>query len=165
MKKKGVKLNKLSEKIILYVTQSDLENLEKCINDDENVLESIDNYSRTLVHIATINNKIEILELLIKLNAKLNVKDSVGWSPLHYAIQNKLIQIVNLLIENNADIEIKDDFGNTPLWRATFSSNGNGEVIKLLISKKANVNNENDSGISPIKLANTISNYDIKQFF
>lgn len=80
---------------------------------------------------------------------------------MHYAAQGNLTDIAKLLIENGADLEVKDNYGNTPLSRATFSSRGYGDLIKLLLSYGADRNN----GVGPLKLANTIANYNIKQFF
>lgn len=106
-----------------------------------------------------------MVEQLLKSNPLLNIKDKKGWSPLHYAAQNYLIDIATQLIDDGADIEIKDNYGNTLLWRATFASQGKGKMIQLLLSKGANPNNSNDSGVGPMELANTIANYNVKQFF
>lgn len=49
---------------------------------------------------------------------------------------------------------------NKYLW-----DEGRGEIIKLLILNGADPNNANSSGITPYKLAHTIANYNVKQFF
>jgi uncharacterized protein len=51
------------------------------------------------------------------------------------------------------------------LFRAVFNSCGDGSVIELLLSAGADPNAPNDSDVTPIKLARTIANYDVAQFF
>jgi ankyrin repeat protein len=70
-----------------------------------------------------------------------------------------------LLINSGAKVDAADKYGNTPLGRATFNSRGRGEVIRILLDHGANRDLPNKSGVSPVKLANTIGNYDVKQFF
>ena len=155
----------LKKEVITYLINSDLANLESSILEDSTINEQVNKEGRTLLHLAVIYEKNDITELLIKMGANVNVRDNLGWAPLHYSVQSKLINVTTLLTDRGADLEIRDNYGNTPLWRATFSSQGKGELITLLIDKGASVDNENDSGISPIRLAHTIANYDVKQFF
>lgn len=125
----------------------------------------MDKEGRSAIFHAILAKSEKIVKLLLENKANVNVKDKLGWFPIHYAVQNYEMTIARLLIENDADIESKDDYGNTPLWRAAFSSRGKGEMIKLLISMGADKDNANDSDISPFQIANTIANYDVKQFF
>jgi uncharacterized protein len=69
------------------------------------------------------------------------------------------------LLDAGALVDPRDSYGNTPLFRAVFNSSGNGDVIKLLRGAGADPYAKNASGISPLKLARTISNYDVRQFF
>jgi ankyrin repeat protein len=62
-------------------------------------------------------------------------------------------------------VDARDQYGNTPLWQAVFHSNGRGELIGLLLRSGASPNAANDSGISPVQLAQTIANYNVKQYF
>lgn len=155
--------NKLSEEIVRAVNRSELETLDELVSPLN--IDAVDKEKRSVLFHAVLAKSIDMVKLLLKSQPDLNVKDRNGWSALHYAAQGNLTDIAKLLIENGADLEIKDDYGNTPLSRATFSSCGYGDLIKLLLSYGADRNNENNSGISPLKLANTIANYDVKQFF
>jgi len=94
-----------------------------------------------------------------------NARDKSGWSFLHYAAQYNAVEIGQKLIDRGADVNAKDTFGNNVLWRATFASQGKDDFIKLLLSNGANKSAKNNSGVSPADLADTIDNYDIKQFF
>jgi len=161
--KKRKQNHSLAEKIARAIYDNDLKVIEEEIGADE--INLVDRDGRSAIFQAVLAKSADIASVLVKKGADLNLRDNKGWSPLHCTAQNYLPQIAELLIENGADIECKDDNGNTPLWRAAFSSQGKGEMIKLLLSKGGDRNNENDSGISPLKLANTIANYDVKQFF
>jgi ankyrin repeat protein len=73
--------------------------------------------------------------------------------------------VVKLLLKAGAAVDPRDSYGNTPLWRAVFQSEGDGEVIQLLRKAGADPYIENKHGNSPLKLARTIDNYDVRQFF
>jgi ankyrin repeat protein len=161
MKKNQV--NKLPEDVIRAIYRKDLNVINQW--QSKETINSIDKDGRSAIFHAILIASIDVTKQLLKESPNLNLKDRKGWYPLHYAAQNYLVEIANLLIDDGADIESKDDYGNTPLWRATFSSQGKGDMIKLLISNGANPDNRNDSNISPIKLANSIANYNVKQFF
>jgi uncharacterized protein len=111
------------------------------------------------------NDTQEFIDLLEASLINLDTKDSKGWTLLHYAAQYLTVEIGQILISKGADVNAKDDFGNNVLWRATFSSQGKGEFIDLLLRNGADKFAKNKSGISPVDLANTISNYDVKQYF
>ena len=111
------------------------------------------------------NNTQEFIDVLKASPININTRGSKGWTLLHYAAQYLAVEIGQILISKGADVNAKDDFGNNVLWRATFSSQGKGEFIELLLSNGADRFAKNNSGISPVDLANTISNYNIKQYF
>lgn len=160
--KKNLK-NNLPKEIVRAINLNDFQ-----VVDDWSTVDTInlvDNDGRSAVFHAILVNSIDIISVLLKKEAALNIKDFRGWYPLHYAAQNYLPKVVNMLIENGALLEVKDDYGNTPLWRAVFASEGRGDVIKLLLLKGADPHNPNNSGVTPYKLAHSIANYDVRQFF
>lgn len=132
---------------------------------NESNVNDIDKDKRTLLHHAALLNNTAAIKLLIEKNADLNVPDYLGWSPLHYAAQQHRLEVANILIKAGANINSIDSYGNNILWRAVFESKGRGDMINLLSSNGADPNQQNNKGISPLKLANTISNYDVKKFF
>lgn len=116
-----------------------------------------------LIH-AVIENKIEMVKLLVENAADINIQDSLGYTALHYASQSYFVEVCRVLLENKANVDVKDNYGNTPLFRAVFNSGGKGEIIGLLRSYNADINLKNHSGVSPLDLANTIANYNVKQY-
>jgi ankyrin repeat protein len=155
--------NKLTDDVITAVYSHNIEFVEAWMADND--INSCDNDKRTAFFHAVLAGSKEVFQLILNCNPELNTKDKKGWYPLHYAAQNYSVELASLLIQHGADVEVRDDYGNTPLWRATFASGGKGAMIKLLLDNGADKENANDSNVSPVKLAFTIANYDVRQFF
>lgn len=98
------------------------------------------------LHRAVMNNKPNILELLLKAGANANggFPDSNGYykenTLLHIAAIENYPEIANVLIQYNADIEAKNKTGKTPFHIA--SENNSIDVAKILINNGANPNIE-----------------------
>lgn len=125
----------------------------------------VDRLGRTALHNAVIDQNIESASRLIADGADPNVADDHGWTPLHFAAQHSSESIARILLGAGADVAAKDRLGNTALFRAVFSSRGDGGVIKLLLAAGADPHEPNASGVSPFALAGTIANYDVRRFF
>ena len=61
------------------------------------------NYNKTALHIAAEMGYKDILELLIKDRANINIQDDFGDVPLHVAVDNDHRELAKILIENNSD--------------------------------------------------------------
>lgn len=72
----------------------------------------------------------DIVALLLKKNADVNLTDNQGTTPLMYAVQFKNSEVVKWLLEHNADKTKVDSQGKTAFEYAVFS--GNEEIINLL---------------------------------
>jgi len=127
--------------------------------------EEKDREGRTAIINAAIDANEEIVKALIAAGADLNAQDRNGYTALHFAGQRYRPEIAGLLLKHGAEVDRRDAYGNTPLWRAVFESKGRGDLIRLLLEHGADRNLANDSGVSPVQLADTIANYDTKQFF
>lgn len=160
--KRNIK-NKLSNEIVQAIYSNDFLLITEWMNRD--TINFIDSDNRSIIFHAVLADSIDFVSLLLESSPDLNIKDSRAWYPLHYAAQSYSPKVLDLLIRHGAMLEVKDDYGNTPLWRAVFTSNGRGNVIKSLLSNGANPHNANNSDITPYKLAYTIANYDVRQFF
>jgi ankyrin repeat protein len=125
----------------------------------------VDEFGRTPLHHAAALGNVDTVATLLAAGANPCAQDDNGWSPLHFAAQAEAPHIVRELIAAGANLDLRDSFGNTVLLRAVFSSRGNGTIIKMLREAGADPLAENASGISAVKLARTISNYDVARFF
>ena len=124
-----------------------------------------DSFGRTALHYACADDDPQLCRRLLSEGADPNAKDRDSWTPLHFAAQASSLELVDLLLTSGADHRLCDCHGNTPLARAVFSSRGEGAVIARLLKAGADPHIENKHGISPLKLAQSIGNYNVAQFF
>lgn len=90
-------------------------------------------YENTFLHIACLNNNIEIVKLLLT-HPKIDVnsKNKDGQTPLYVACYDNNVEIVKLLLTHpKIDVNIQDR--DTPLYIACGSNRI--EVVKLLLSR------------------------------
>lgn len=99
--------------------------------------------------VAAINNKFEILNLLLDYGVKVDVTTPWNYTALMAACNNGNRKIVDLLLKYNADVNQSDlpsdswadGPSNSPLSYAAGS--GDFEIVKILIEKDADVNSGN----------------------
>jgi uncharacterized protein len=125
----------------------------------------VDEYGRAPLHYAVNAGDLAQVQDLLRHGMDPNAQDDNGWPPLHCAAQATSSAVTSALLDAGADVAIRDSFGNTPLFGAVFNSRGEGSVIQLLRSAGADLEAPNNSGVTPVKLARTIANYDVAQFF
>lgn len=127
--------------------------------------DSLDREGRTPLFYAARDGEITLALELLAYGANPNAQDKNLETPLHFAARSYRTQIAETLLHHGADVDVQDIHGNTALWRAACESRGRGEMIKILRAHGADKNLQNKSGISPERLARTIANYDVMQFF
>lgn len=88
------------------------------------------------LHFAVANNKIAIINLLIKKGARPNLQNEEGITPLHLAVQNNKIAIIKLLIKKGGYPNKQNKKGVTPLHFA--AKNLSLEAVQTLIDWEAN---------------------------
>jgi serine/threonine-protein phosphatase 6 regulatory ankyrin repeat subunit B len=80
----------------------------------------------------------QVVELLLKANADVNVQANNGTTALMLASDNGHDQVVELLLKANADVNVQANNGTTALMLA--SDNGHDQVVELLLGANADVN-------------------------
>ena len=125
----------------------------------------VDRAGRTPLHHAAGDSDVEQVRQLLASGVNPGAADDDGWTALHFAAQNNATDVATILLDAGAPVDPRDAHGNTPLSKAVFNSQGNGNLIKLLRARGADPYAKNNHGVSPLKLARTIANYDIRQFF
>ena len=125
----------------------------------------VDGLGRTPLHCACADGSSEEVAHLLATGLDANAQDDNGWAPLHFAAQASSVECVTLLIRAGANVSLRDSFGNTALFRAVFSSAGDGATIDTLREAGADPHAVNNHGVSPVILARTIGNCDVAQFF
>jgi ankyrin repeat protein len=89
---------------------------------------------KTSLHIAAARDRNDIVEMLLKFGALVNVKSDGGWTPLHNACEKGLADIVQILLSREADENARLLNGMSPLHLA--AQGGHLEVVKLLLQRK-----------------------------
>jgi ankyrin repeat protein len=125
----------------------------------------VDRYGRTDLHYAALAGDASKVKELLAGGLDPGVLDDDGRTPLHAAAQAWCPACCTALLEAGAAVDSADVNGNTPLWVAVFESRGRGEIIKLLRDRGADPTRPNRHGVSPLKLARTIANFNLRQFF
>lgn len=94
----------------------------------------------TMLHLAILENKNDIAELLMELGANVEKCNDKGKKAMHYAAINGNLEGMKLLVNNQALIECDDNHYRTPIHHAV--EYGHTEVVKFLVAKKAIVDND-----------------------
>jgi ankyrin repeat protein len=127
-------------------------------------VDSLDREGRTPLFYAAQDGDHAIAAELLRRGATANAQDRHLKTPLHFAASECRTEVAELLLKSGASVDAQDSNGNTPLSDAVFESMGRGQTIKLLLAYGANKSLKNNHGVSPEDLANSIANYDVRQF-
>ncbi|MGO4877556.1 ankyrin repeat domain-containing protein [Pedobacter psychrotolerans] len=142
--------------------KGDKQRLEELLLAGDKDVNEKNNIGYSPLAFAVINGHIDVVNLLIKFGADVNIQDIDGKSPLHYLgddnpdSKGNQLEIAKSLIENGASISLLDNYKNNPLI-AIVSYPGEDEVriplVKLLLENGADINHQNKSGISALGIA------------
>ena len=130
--------------IFLCAKIDDTQSLLEAINDID--LNVTDEANESLLHYTVKFNSLEFARLLLMHNAKPNIKNNNGDTPLMLACKMGKENFIKLFLKFNVDINDKNNFGETALHMALL--NGNLEIIKLLINDKTDLFQLTDSNRS-----------------
>ena len=89
---------------------------------------------RTLLHVASVVGRIDVIHLLLRHNPDVNVRDSPAQTPLHFASQFGRTEVAQLLLKYGADVNAEDNTPYTPLDWADESCH---DIVKLLLEHGA----------------------------
>ncbi|XP_072162822.1 uncharacterized protein [Diadema setosum] len=113
------------------------------------------------LHAAAIEGSLDLVRHSLQAGAKVNVRDSDGWTALHHAAFNGRLEVLEFLLAVGAKPKeyvrsagSNDDSqweGAHPIHLASW--NGHLEVIRFLISKGATIGAKSRFGISPLHCA------------
>jgi hypothetical protein len=121
---------------------------------DPNVQRYQDN---TPLHSAACCQDVEMVQVLLNLEADVNIRNDSGMTPLNYisivdlGSRQSLANVARLLLDRGADPNARNTWGWTPLHTATFKEQI--ELIRILLERGADVAAEDDQGRIPFSLA------------
>ncbi|KAK2714306.1 hypothetical protein QYM36_008760 [Artemia franciscana] len=111
----------------------------------------------TVLHIASQENRLEIVRYLVSEGSNINAKNKSGSKSIHIAAREGHKDTVQFFLRKGININDAGKANQTLLHYAAFT--GHLEVIKYLISKGADVNAKDNNGVSPMHIA---ANYGYK---
>ncbi|QDJ95134.1 ankyrin repeat protein [Hypsugopox virus] len=132
------------------------------------IIDKISNFNECVTHIFADTDKdtVEILELLINAGAKVDLKNSVGYTPLMCATNHGNLPVVNLLLKHGADHFVKSNDGCT-LLHCQSKNNDNAIILSnMWINMGIDINYQDKNGNTPLhKLCNTNPPYEHIKLF
>jgi hypothetical protein len=109
------------------------------------------NYNAFL-HLAVKYGHLDIVKLLVKNGADVNLKNSEGSTPLHIVGgDDEAVRVAEFLIENGANINLKNEYGNTPLHNAV--AYWRIKTVILFVLNGADINLKDRHGNTALHLA------------
>jgi hypothetical protein len=82
---------------------------------------------------AVANNYLDIVELLLSVDADVNISDNKGNTPLHLSCVYDRYQITSVLIENECALSVVNRGGQTPLHLAASAGETNLRVVFIIL--------------------------------
>ena len=114
-------------------------------------IDAVTDYGVTPLSIACEQGAEEIVDLLIKARASIELARPGKITPLLIASRNGNPKVVRALIESGANLNARDARGQTPLMWAAAA--GNDAAVKLLIEAHADLNLRSDGDFAAIHFA------------
>ncbi|BAY86527.1 serine/threonine protein kinase [Calothrix parasitica NIES-267] len=105
------------------------------------------NYAQTPLHYAVINQRKDIVELLLSHQAGVNAEDKFGYTPL------LLLFEIHRKNSNDLNIQLLNDYRVDVRYINAKSKRLRLPLMKLLVEKGANINIQNYQGYAPLHLA------------
>lgn len=94
--------------------------------------------------IASANGHDLVVDVLLRNNAKIAIKDGRDATPLHHAAQRGYTEIAKKLLHAGSDVNARDKLGWTPLMKACYFCNP--DIILTLLEAGADIDAETEQG-------------------
>jgi ankyrin repeat protein len=144
----------LNDRLWVSASIGDIEGVKAAIEDGADV----DYYATpfkdsrmSTLQVAAMNGHADVVALLLKRGANINIVDNSGDTPLITASMHNKNNVIEVLVAAGADVRRPGTYGHTPMhWAAM---NGDSGIARLLLEHGANVNSVNDSGATVLDVA------------
>ena len=104
----------------------------------------------TLLHVATIRNRFEMVQLMLRYGGNPHTIINNGLTVFEYVIQRGTVRMVEIFLENGVDVNGLV-YGDTPLLTASIYKRV--DIAQRLIELGADVNKRNSKGYTPFHAA------------
>lgn len=138
--------NKRTKKGLPVEREATLDALRFLLDRDVRI-DAVNKIGQSLLHVAAMNDEIEIMAILLNRGAALELREDIGRTPLFYAISlsPQSYETVKFLIERNANVNVRDYlYARTPLHRAALCRAF--RIMSALLKAGADRNIEDDKG-------------------
>ena len=142
-----------------YIQKKNIKIIDKLCdaNSNPNIL---DNHGYNSLHQSIFTRDYDIVKLILKYIASIDIRTNTGESALHLAVNLKLTKIAELLIDNNINLNIQD-FSHEFTAAHYIATTNQYELLQLLIKKNCNLNIQDIFGNTPLHYAFIEENYNI----
>ena len=96
------------------IKDNDEKKVKLLIEQNKFLCQMHDDFNQTALHVASKRKRGEIIKIILKYGAKIDVKDCVGRTPLHYACLYNNLENVEILLFELASPLIKDHYNKQP---------------------------------------------------
>ena len=163
--------NNFNPLLFKLVANNNILQLENILKNNKNInINEQDKDGDTPLHIAIFLSNIKIINILLKYNANLLIKDKWGQIPIHrlcFSINDtKILELINIFLKLNQNIfNEQDNYGNTSLHlilkhiiKNNIILNNNHKILIKNIKKKMNIKLKNDDSHDINDLLKVITN-------
>lgn len=137
--------------IVNLLQEGKKEELEAMLT--EETVNTKDKDGKTLLHLASQQNNLEMVAILIKKDAKIDAVDATGKTPLLVALERRSLGVAEFLAGQDANIFIEDNQGTS-----AFSYAKEVALLHHILNSKT-INQKDKNGKTPLHLA--IEVYDV----
>ena len=140
-------LNYNNQNSLFYTNNIELQEL--LIKNGVNINQK-DNFGKTCLMYACIENKLDSIKLLVKSGAELNITDDNGVTAIMHACkQSGSYESIECLIKSKADVNIQDKKGKTALMYMLQRSRAK---VLLLLQENADTNLQDENGYTALMI-------------
>lgn len=99
---------------------------------------------KTLLHLAVLNYRMDMVKMLLDRGGDVNQRDSQGNTCLHLAAWSTQDKVVRLLLDRGAEVDAENRLKETPLEKA--AEIGSGSIFEMLVRAGANLSHKDKIG-------------------
>ena len=144
-------LLKQERRLFNAARKGDREKIEDFYEDDKSIVYTKDLKGWSLLHVAAKSGKVETIQYLVKLKAKLESRAKNDWTPLHVAVRYGRIKAIKKLVALGARLDAQAKDGWTLLHIAARYSQV--KAIDTLVTLGVPVDVEDKNGRTPLHVA------------
>ncbi|HXC30472.1 MAG TPA: ankyrin repeat domain-containing protein [Stellaceae bacterium] len=123
---------------------NDVGKVRQLLSDGASPNQTDEDNATTGMHITAASGNLQIMAILYKAGADINIRNNVGDSPLDLAAQHDQLEAVKLLLEMKARVNDQDKNGMTALMFA--AKIGDVEMVRYLLDGGANASTSDFTG-------------------